>query len=95
MYYFDCSIFIYGLLISLSAEQQDADEVEVRVVDVWVPPDLAPGVVEPHLVAPGELQHRDLAQAPLSPSAITQRSLGPPVTVNLNKQSLVPEMGLH
>ena len=59
MYYFDFNI--YGLLISLSAEQQDADEVEVRVVDVGVPPDLAPGVVEPHLVAPGELQHRDLA----------------------------------
>ena len=69
--------------------------MEVRVVDVGVPPDLAPGVVEPHLVTPGELQHRDLAQAPLTPTPITQRGLGPPVTVNLNKQSLVPEMGLH
>ena len=86
---------IYGLLISLSAEQQDADEVEVRVVDVGVPPDLAPGVVEPHLVAPGKLQHRNLAQPPLTPTSITQRSLGPPVTVDLNKQSLVPVRNLH
>ena len=44
--------------------------MEVRVVDVGVPPDLAPGVVKPHLVAPGELQHRNLAQAPLAPSPI-------------------------
>ena len=42
--HFDCSIFM-GLLVSFSAEQQDAYEVEVCVVDVGVPPDLAPGVV--------------------------------------------------
>ena len=69
--------------------------MEMCVVDVGVPADLAPGVVEPHLVPPGQLQHRDLAQAPLPPAPITQGRLGPPVTVDLNKQGLVPERTVY
>ena len=69
--------------------------MEVCVVDVGVPTDLAPGVVEPHLVSPGQLQQGDLAHTPLPPASITQRRLGPPVTVDLNKQGLVPERSVY
>ena len=69
--------------------------MEVCVVDVSVPADLSPGVVEPHLVSPGQLQQGDLAHTPLPPAPITQRRLGPPVTVDLYKQGLVPERTLY
>ena len=87
----------FGLsrLISLCTEQQDTHKVEVCVVDVSVPAYLAPGVVEPHLVPPDQLQHHHLTHCPLAPAAIAEAGLGPPVTVDLDKQSLVPERTLH
>ena len=66
--------------------------MEERVVDVRVAAYLPAGVEEPDLIAPDELQHQHLAHSSPASAPVTQSSLGPPVTVKLDEQGLVPRI---